>query len=222
MGRRAVLLPISLKELKHRYVVGETQKELAVACGVSESVICRRLRGVRKAFVFSPGTPCRRVGCSARSVKNGYCRIHYDQLRVRGAFSRKGKCCVAGCERRSTIRGYCNAHYVRLARGNEMSSPVRVVAPKGSGYIDSEGYRRIGKRKEHRLVMEQTLGRPLLPDENVHHLNGDKTDNCPENLELWMNRRQPRGARVRDRIADALVILRRYAPEKLVRSERKN
>ena len=37
---------------------------------------------------------------------------------------------------------------------------------------------------EHRWVMEQHLGRPLLPTEQVHHINHDRLDNRVENLEL--------------------------------------
>lgn len=65
--------------------------------------------------------------------------------------------------------------------------------PNWKGSFLSRGYRYISQPGgkailEHRLVMEQVLGRPLEATEVVHHINGVKTDNRPENLEIHGNR----------------------------------
>lgn len=81
-------------------------------------------------------------------------------------------------------------------------------------YIDKHGYRCTsrtvnGKQRqcyEHREVMELHLGRKLLPTETVHHKNAIRSDNRIENLELWTGR-HGKGARVSDRIANAVRLL---------------
>ncbi len=80
---------------------------------------------------------------------------------------------------------FCSVHCYRTATVNEPKG--RAINPKG--YWVREGYKIISTgpnvgKYEHRILMENIVGRPLLSNEVVHHKNGNGLDNGPENLEL--------------------------------------
>jgi hypothetical protein len=80
----------------------------------------------------------------------------------------------------------------------------------GHGYVVTYT-REGGRRLEHRVVMEEILGRPLERYEEVHHRNAIRSDNRPENLELWV-KSQPAGARATDLLKYARWVLETYGP----------
>lgn len=125
------------------------------------------------------------------------------------------RCTVDGCERPHHLRGVCKLHYDRLLRTGEVGPAHPLPTRQSEQWINQDGYRKVhhpvtGKWMfEHRLVMEQQIGRPLERHENVHHKNGIRLDNRPQNLELWV-RTQPCGQRVQDLVAWARDVLARY------------
>ena len=78
---------------------------------------------------------------------------------------------------------YCSRKCSGMARSGENNQNfVR-------GYqLNQWGYKMVyhdGKKVyEHRLIIEQAIGRKLLPYEEVHHKDGNKLNNSLDNLEV--------------------------------------
>ena len=62
--------------------------------------------------------------------------------------------------------------------------PLGTKKKTSGGYILMKTTR--GWKAEHTIVMEGIIGRELIKGESVHHKDGDKENNSPNNLELWV------------------------------------
>lgn len=153
------------------------------------------------------------------------------------------RCCSVGCGNvakrtdRNLICENCGETYERphgktdrrfCSRSCAMQNRSRTgqiqVRPEGSKFRHMNGYiveKRDGKWvMQHRLVMAEVIGRPLLPTERVHHKNGDRQDNRPENLELWTgatSKKDPSGVRQVDLVLDMIGALNKAEREQVAR-----
>lgn len=117
-----------------------------------------------------------------------------------------GQCkeCGSPLGRNESTQPYATTGYCSSCHKGDRCSFYR------GGYKNHDGYIVGAKgRLQHRIIMEEELGRPLYPGETVHHKNGVSDDNRIDNLELWVGAIWS-GVRVNDAVDWAKEILRRY------------
>ena len=137
---------------------------------------------------------CNQCNKLKKDVYNGKCQTCYRKnlINLRRIQAPKIQC-ACGCG--ELIPSISSTGKTQIYKNNHHNRGSSNCNYKGGRTIDSYGYVKIlspnhpfkdskGYVKEHRLVMEQHLGRYLTKDEIVHHINEDKQDNRVENLQL--------------------------------------
>lgn len=93
-------------------------------------------------------------------------------------------CSVEGCDRKHLAKGLCDMHYQRKRASGTLNA--RGKARDGEGWVGNHGYhmRQVDGKKilTHVAVAEAALGKPLPKGAVVHHIDGDKLNNTPDNL----------------------------------------
>lgn len=99
----------------------------------------------------------------------------------------RGVCSIEGCGKPHFCKNFCQRHFDSWrAHGDPLAS--KVIRIPGSGTIGTRGYWLNGRHLTHRIIAEKVVGRILPPPIEVHHADGNKTNNANANLVVCQDR----------------------------------
>lgn len=140
-------------------------------------------------------------GCHklAKKYGKGYCGMHAtrlyrtgDPLGLKRPKYAGVKCSVDSCDSQAQSNHMCEKHAQRMRRYGD----VNYITPEKERVkrlreaqptlrkLKPSTYPKLYGRHEHRVVMESIIGRRLERLEIVHHIDGNKHNNYPDNLQL--------------------------------------
>lgn len=151
-----------------------------------------------------------------------FCFIHYGR-NLNGTnmdkpfiTHNKGLVCKnPDCTKPAHAKGFCkNCHKKFIKYGDAQYKKPIQKRLTSNGYVawhEPENIHSMsdGNVLEHRYIIGEEIGRRLTREENVHHKDGNRTNNDRDNLELW-NTSQPPGQRIEDKLKWAREIIKMY------------
>jgi hypothetical protein len=173
-------------EVLRRYEAGQSATAISHSFGCTLGVVLAVLRRNGVALRFSPKLL---TGAEKKQIADLWGQgLRFDQIGTRvGRLAhivatelRKTRAIprpIHAGEKSPTWRGGRTVSHGYVAVLASQDDPIATMMRDRRGYVF-----------EHRLVLAHRLGRPLLPHETVHHINGNKVDNRVENLQLRVGR----------------------------------
>lgn len=147
--------------------------------------------------------------CTKPVHSMGMCQSHHEKAKYTSrGLNPDEQCSVEHCSLPKHSEKYCTTHLSRLRRTGSVNRNIHGKAyardvPVGHTFINPDGYteekvpEEFRRRKsspyalQHRYRMELALNRPLEKHETVHHINGDRSDNNLDNLQLRFGQHGP-------------------------------
>lgn len=170
-----------LAEIRRRYEVGESAAQIGKATGVHGGTVLYHLKRMGIA------RPQKRIDWPIEQMRHWY---EVDGLTLQQIADRLG-------QNQKVVNKVAKKNGFQLRRTGPKSGSEH-PGWKGGRTTDKGGYTLVympdhprsnsnGYIREHRLVMEQVLGRPLLPTEVVRHIDDNPSNNSPDNLRLYQS-----------------------------------